>query len=262
MVLNSAPVFSKINLYRNLSTYLKCSSIYQEKFTLDYKQKKITKLKNHHGFKTSEKSSENTVSLLTEKNGNKEVSDSLNTNSDSLKSKIIEKKTNQIIIEEKSKLKELKNNKDSLNPSRLSKISNTELNKEKNKLKNKWSVFNHPFKDKKLKIDTTAKAKSISKHLFALNQSQFSVGYNYGSFPFIAIPNSKISYYSSEGNFKAEILRLPLVVSYNWTSIGNNYGLNNFYKISLDVNELKNRKSKLEKLKIQKIEYSIDSLQK
>lgn len=66
-----------------------------------------------------------------------------------------------------------------------------------------------------------------------------SLGYEYGLIPFLLNENLPAGYFKTEGNFSFSAFKIPLLVSYYYTDLKNVNGLNSYFRISLDVNSLK-----------------------
>jgi hypothetical protein len=105
----------------------------------------------------------------------------------------------------------------------------------------------------KLKTDTTVKEKFLTR-IFKKNDSlsfkkkitnktsargSVSMGYDYGIIPFTTNMKIPEGFYSTTGTAGFKVLGFPIDVSFYYSTIKSVSGLNNYFKISYDVNQYK-----------------------
>lgn len=66
-----------------------------------------------------------------------------------------------------------------------------------------------------------------------------SVGYEYGVIPFVAGDNYPSGGFKTEGRVSVFLFKVPVEVSYNYSTIKNTIGLNNYYRFSFDATRYK-----------------------
>jgi hypothetical protein len=113
------------------------------------------------------------------------------------------------------------------------------------------SFYNHPVKyskfyssagylPKKENVSSRIKSSNISNQLKALDlHGNVTGGYEYGVLSYVYGNEFPAKGFRSEGNITFNLLKIPLVLTYNYTSIKNVIGLNNYFRISYDASKYK-----------------------
>jgi hypothetical protein len=113
-------------------------------------------------------------------------------------------------------------------------------------------------------LNSTKKADSLIKPVEWLPsvKGQLELGYQYGLLTGYIDPYSTapLSVFNTRGDFSMEALKLPLNVSYNYSSFKNPLGVNNYFRASLDTEKLKQNANSKKNEAIGELDDSFDEI--
>ena len=120
-------------------------------------------------------------------------------------------------------------------------------------------------------LDNPLDSKNLTKDSLKLkNRSilngvngQIEIGYEYGLLTGYFEPENidPLSVLNTRGNTNAEMLGLPFQVSYNYSTMKNPLGVNNYFRVSLDTKKLSQKAVEKQNLAKQEIDNKIQSLE-
>ena len=129
-------------------------------------------------------------------------------------------------------------------------VSNRFENKIKNPLQNKIDTIKH--------IDI----KEIAKKQLTNNiKGSISFGYEYGILPYVSPERNPLGAFKNEGRFSVSVLNLPVEVSYRYTTVKSTLGINNYFRVSYDVNRYKEDLEKKTAVREQLKKIKLDKMQ-
>lgn len=157
---------------------------------------------------------------------------------------LLKSNLNTIKVENK---KRLNNTSDSLK-NRISNLDTTLINAKDDFAREVFSI-DSTKKDKliaqKKELLLKKKEKLISaklkpdKNYFERTTGNINLGYDYGVVPFIVGGKTPSGFVRTEGNVGLELVKIPVIFNYYYASVKNIAGLNNFFRLSLDVPKYK-----------------------
>lgn len=120
-------------------------------------------------------------------------------------------------------------------------------------------VMENPLASRNLEIDSM---KLEKKNFFQGLNGQIGVGYEFGLLTGYIEPENfgPLSVFNTQGDMNAEALGLPFQVSYNYSSMKNPLGVNNYFRVSLDAERLRQKAKDKENLAKGKLDESLQSL--
>lgn len=123
-----------------------------------------------------------------------------------------------------------------------------------------FEVMENPLESKDLKMDSL---KLKKPRILADVNGQIGIGYEYGLLTGYIEPENidPLSVLNTQGNMNAEMLGLPFQLSYNYSSMKNPLGVNNYFRVSLDTEKLRQKAAEKQNLAKQKLDENIQSLQ-
>jgi hypothetical protein len=77
------------------------------------------------------------------------------------------------------------------------------------------------------------------KNYFERTNGNVNLGYDYGVVPFVVGGKTPSGFMRSDGSMGLDILKIPVIFNYYYASVKNITGLNNFFRLSLDVPKYK-----------------------
>lgn len=146
------------------------------------------------------------------------------------------------------------------NTKRLSAYSKDSLKSKFNNLDTSISKAKDDFVREVFSLDSTKKDKIIAQkkeliqkkkqelisgklkknnNYFERTTGNMNLGYDYGVVPFVVGGKTPSGFVRSDGNMGLDILKIPVIFNYYYASVKNITGLNNFFRISLDVPKYK-----------------------
>lgn len=117
-----------------------------------------------------------------------------------------------------------------------------------------------PFENNSLQKDSS----DLKKKLIPGFSGTMSNGFEYGLLTsYIDIESTDpLKVFNSNGDFAVEALKLPLNVSYNYSTLRNPIGVNNYFRVSLDTERLKELKSEVKQDAVGDIQNCINDLER
>lgn len=103
---------------------------------------------------------------------------------------------------------------------------------------------------------------SRRNNLLSSMKGEVMIGYEYGLLTGYIDPNSfdPLNVFNSRGSLSVEALSLPIDISYNYSSMKNPLGVNNYFRVSLDTDRLKERAASRKNETLKEIDNSIEQL--
>ncbi|MFZ5552556.1 MAG: hypothetical protein ACOZCO_05540, partial [Bacteroidota bacterium] len=95
-----------------------------------------------------------------------------------------------------------------------------------------------------------------------LPSGQISLGYDYGYIPFAQNLTVPSGYFKTEGNFSFLVKELPFNATFFYTDLKNITGLNNYFRVSFDLQSYKQRLRERATSQVEKYTKKISELQK
>lgn len=107
----------------------------------------------------------------------------------------------------------------------------------------------------------TTKSEFVRKFL-SFPTGQVSLGYDYGYIPFAQTLSVPSGYFKTEGNFSFQVKDIPFVANFFYTDLKNITGLNNYFRVSFDLQVYKQKVLDRAKEKVLVYDQKVTTLQK
>lgn len=135
------------------------------------------------------------------------------------------------------------------------------LTNSKNKLAGSLGITETKLPGKE-EIDSSKQiGKMIKKQLNANIKGSISLGYEYGILPYVAPDKYPTGGFKTEGRFSVMAIGLPIEVSYRYSTVKSVIGINNYFRVSYDVNRYKEELEKKAAIKDRLKKIQLDNLQ-